>query len=195
MSTRDRILDAAAHVMRSRGLARSTTKEIAKAAGYSEATLYKHFQDKTDLFLAVLAERVPSDLGSLLADPPARAGHDTVRDTLERVAIAAIDFYQQSFPIAASLFSEPALLAAHRAALHERGTGPHHVSRAVAAYLAEEKRLGRVSADCDPGSAAALLLGACLQHAFLGHFVLADQEPPDRVAAALVGTLLNGIVG
>ncbi|HEX4258089.1 MAG TPA: helix-turn-helix domain-containing protein, partial [Streptosporangiaceae bacterium] len=45
--TRDRILDAATHVMRTRGFARTTTKEIARAAGYSEATLYKHFQDKT----------------------------------------------------------------------------------------------------------------------------------------------------
>src|ERR1700760_4013925 len=63
--TRDRILDAAAHVMRTRGFARTTPKEIARAAGYSEATLYKHFTDKTDLFLAVLKERLPS-LGSTL---------------------------------------------------------------------------------------------------------------------------------
>ena len=63
--TRDRILDAAAHVMRTRGFARTTTREIARAAGYSEATLYKHFQDKTDLFLAVLKERLPSLRGTL----------------------------------------------------------------------------------------------------------------------------------
>ncbi|MGH3995405.1 MAG: helix-turn-helix domain-containing protein, partial [Pseudonocardiaceae bacterium] len=37
MSTRDRILDGAAEVMRTRGLANTTTKEIAKAAGLSEA--------------------------------------------------------------------------------------------------------------------------------------------------------------
>ena len=29
--------------------------EIARAAGYSEGTLYKHFESKEDLFLAVLA--------------------------------------------------------------------------------------------------------------------------------------------
>ena len=75
--TRDRILDAAAHVMRTRGFARTTTKEIARAAGYSEATLYKHFQDKTDLFLAVLKERLPSlggTLGALSAGIEADAG-------------------------------------------------------------------------------------------------------------------------
>src|ERR1700723_2853279 len=84
-NTRDRILDAAAHVMRTRGFARTTTKEIARAAGYSEATLYKHFLDKTDLFLAVLKERLPS-LGSTLSalsaaiDADAQADADTQAD-------------------------------------------------------------------------------------------------------------------
>ena len=50
----------ALHVMPTRGLARTTTKEIARAAGYSEATLYKLFDDKFDLFLCVLAERLPT---------------------------------------------------------------------------------------------------------------------------------------
>src|ERR1700733_13336135 len=77
--TRDRILDAAAHVMRTRGFARTTTKEIARAAGYSEATLYKHFLDKTDLFLAVLKERLPS-LGSTLSALSAAIDADNQAD-------------------------------------------------------------------------------------------------------------------
>ncbi len=57
MGTRDVILDAAAGILRERGLANTTTRQIAAAAGYSEATLYKHFADKADLLLAVLRER------------------------------------------------------------------------------------------------------------------------------------------
>src|SRR4051794_40616709 len=60
MNTRDRILDAAAELMRTRGIIRTTTKEIAKAAGFSEATLYKHFRDKEELLLRVLRERMPA---------------------------------------------------------------------------------------------------------------------------------------
>src|SRR5260370_30442781 len=114
------MLDAAAHVMRTRGLARATTKEIAKAAGFSEAALYKHFHDKTEIFLAVLAERTPSKLGPLLASLVSRVGQGTVQATLEEVARAALDFYRQSFPMAAPPFSEPQLLAAHREALRQR---------------------------------------------------------------------------
>ena len=83
--TRDRILDAATHVMRTRGFARTTTKEIARAAGYSEATLYKHFSDKSDLFLAVMHERLPS-LGPVLAEVTADAGQGLLRDRLAAIA-------------------------------------------------------------------------------------------------------------
>jgi AcrR family transcriptional regulator len=59
VTARERFLDGAAEVLRSRGFAAATTKEIASAAGLSEAMLYKVFRDKVDLFLGVLTERLP----------------------------------------------------------------------------------------------------------------------------------------
>lgn len=195
MSTRDRMLDAAAHVMRTRGLARATTKEIAKEAGYSEAALYKHFRDKTDIFLAVLAERVPGTFGALLAHLEHSAGERSVTETLRDVALAALGFYQDTFVMAAAVFSEPHLLAAHRAAVQERGAGPHHVSEAVAKYIASEQNLGHIRADADPRAAANLLLGACFQQAFLNSFAgtTMDDDTRDRTAIALTQTLLSGL--
>ncbi|GAA2347323.1 hypothetical protein GCM10009854_25480 [Saccharopolyspora halophila] len=131
MSTRDRMLDAAARVMRTRGLARAATKEIAKGAGFSEAALYKHFQDKTDLFLGVLPERAPNDLMTLLTALPDRAGTGELRRNLVEVTAVATGFYADTFPIAASLFSEPSLLEAHRNALRERDAGPQLVREAL----------------------------------------------------------------
>jgi AcrR family transcriptional regulator len=199
--TRDRILDAAAHVMRTRGFARTTTKEIARAAGYSEATLYKHFQDKTDLFLAVLKERLPS-LGSTLsalsagidADADTAAG-ETLASRLTATARGAIAFYEASFPISASVFSEPELLTAHHAAVTRQGAGPQYPVEALARYLRLEQGRDRIrpGADCD--AAASLLLGSCFQYAFLRCFA---QLPPDPDAAqahatAIVTTLLAGL--
>ena len=54
---REALLDAAAKIMRDQGYARTRTRHVAQLAGYSEATLYKHFIDKTALMLAVLQER------------------------------------------------------------------------------------------------------------------------------------------
>ncbi|MGS2616062.1 TetR/AcrR family transcriptional regulator [Micromonospora sp. LZ34] len=194
MSTRDRIITAAAEVIRDRGLARATTKEIARAAGYSEAALYKHFRDKTDIFLAVLGERGPTTLSAVLGHLPERVGTEPVETVLHDVVVAAADFYDQGFPMAASLFAEPSLLAAHRTALRERGAGPQAPSRALTAYLTAEQRLGRLEPDIDAATAAGMLLGACLQRAFLSHFTEVEETADvDTFATALVDTLLTGL--
>jgi AcrR family transcriptional regulator len=193
--TRDRILDAATHVMRTRGFARTTTKEIARAAGYSEATLYKHFQDKTDLFLAVLKERLPTVSWMLSPDASQQASPDDLAARLTAFARGAVEFYQASFPISASVFSEPDLLAAHHAAVTSQGAGPHMPVQALARYLRTQQEHGSVrpGADCD--AAASLLLGSCFQYAFLRCFA---QLPPDPEAdaahaGAIVTTLLAGL--
>jgi AcrR family transcriptional regulator len=177
LGTRERIVEAAERVMRERGLARSTTKEIARAAGYSEGTLYKHFESKEDLFLAVLAERLPSFL-VLVEELPARVGRGTVRETLEEVARNALAYYGEIIPMAASIFSEPALLARHREGMRERGAGPRMINEALTAYLDAEERLGRVREDADPEAAAALILGACYQRAFFRSY-LGEDAPTE----------------
>ncbi|HEY2239943.1 MAG TPA: TetR/AcrR family transcriptional regulator [Streptosporangiaceae bacterium] len=193
--TRDRILDAATHVMRTRGFARTTTKEIARAAGYSEATLYKHFQDKTDLFLAVLKERLPTVSWMLSPAAGQQAAPDDLAARLTAFARGAVEFYQASFPISASVFSEPDLLAAHHAAVTSQGAGPHMPVQALARYLRTQQEYGAVRAGADCDAAASLLLGSCFQYAFLRCFA---QRPPDPEAdaahaAAIVTTLLAGL--
>lgn len=191
MNTRDRILDAAARVMRTRGFARSTTKEIAKAAGYSEPMIYKHFASKTALFLAVLHERLPSfgPLARELAEPP---GGRAVRDRLLAIVRAAIALYLDSFPMSASMFAEPGLLAAHRDEAARLDAGPHRPLAAVTEYLRAEQCRGRVAPDADCAAAAGLLLGACFQYAFLRCFEQRRPGQPeiDAYADSLVVTLL-----
>jgi AcrR family transcriptional regulator len=191
--TRERILDAAAQVMGTLGLAKATTKQIARAAGYSEATLYKHFPDKTELLMAVLGERLPPLIGSLTRLPD-QAGQSVVAERLEQVADQAVRFYQHSFPMLASLFAEPALLARHRQALAVVGAGPQRANEALAAYLRAERDLGRINPSVDPDAGAAMLLGACFQRAFFSAF--SGQPIPDaeraRFAASLVTCLLAG---
>lgn len=194
LGTRERIVEAAERVMRERGLARSTTKEIAREAGFSEGALYKHFESKEDLFLSVLAERLPSFV-ALAKELPGRAGKGTVKETLEEVAGTALAFYTEGVPISASVFSEPALLARHGEEVRRKGGGPHRANEAVAAYLRAEQELGRVRANADPQAAAAMLLGACFQRAFLRRFLAEDADPEEerRFAHGVVGTLIPAL--
>ncbi len=192
--TRVRIVDAARDLMGTVGLARTTTKEIARAAGCSEAALYKHFTSKEQLFLTVLTERLPG-LGGLLEALAVDPGGRTVEENLTEVARQAALFYGQTFPIAASLYAEPRLKARHDAAMRELGAGPHKPIEGLAAYLRAEQRQGRVAPDADPQAAAALLLGACVQRAF-AYEATPEGEPPqplDVFARALAHTLMRGL--
>jgi AcrR family transcriptional regulator len=192
--TRARILDAAHELMLTIGLARATTKEIAKAAGCSEAALYKYFASKEELFVSVLKERLPKLtplLDGLVTDP----GKRSVEENLTEIAREAALFYAQSFPIAASLYAEPKLKQRHDAALRELGRGPHTPIRSLDAYLRAERDAGRIRAGADTYAAASLLLGACAQRAF-AYDMTEDGKPPqplDEFAAGIARTLLSGI--
>ena len=192
--TRGRILDAAADVMSRRGLPGATTKEIARVAGCSEALLYKHFRDKEDLFLAVLTERLPSFV-AVVKELPRRAGERTVAELLTEVVERAVPFFAEGMPIIGSLIPREDLAARNRDWMLERGAGPQRANEGVAAYLRAEQELGRVSADVDPDAAAALLLGACFQRAFLVRLMGEDALalPGARFAPAVVAAALRGL--
>lgn len=200
-TTREEILDAAHRVMVERGLANATTKEIARAAGYSEATLYKHFEGKLQLFVAVLGERLPG-FGATVADLYGRAGEGDLVANLAAIARSAIDFYRSSFPLAVSLFAEPELLKAHAAALAAYdNVGPEQPNLGVAAYFRAEQEIGRIPAEVDVDAAAATLVGACFQHAFFLHFrtaasdatrtsdAAAGEDAAERLAATVARAL------
>jgi AcrR family transcriptional regulator len=193
-ATRDYILDAAVQVMHTLGLANTTTREIAQAAGLSEAALYKHFDDKTDLFLCVLRERLP-DLFSALRDLPNRVGQRTVRANLEDLTRVALAFYRESAPFAASLFSRPELLARYQEHMRASGGGPHRARDLLAEYLRAEQRTGRVAAEANAQVAAMLLLGACLQRAFLGSFAgsAESQEDDERFVKDTVKFVMRAL--
>lgn len=195
MTTRDRILDAAEQVLRSDGLARTTTRKIAAAAGFSEATIYKHFTSKEDVFVAVLGERLPAFMALMTASRQP-TGSRPIRETLIEIVAAGLAFYEASIPIAGSVLGDPDLLARHSRAMQEQGAGPHRPIEALATLLGRERDAGSLREDMNVGAAAALLLGACFQQAFLSRFT--GDEPMSaearrNAAVTLVGTLWEGL--
>ncbi|MFF0642765.1 TetR/AcrR family transcriptional regulator [Streptomyces tendae] len=190
---RERILDAAHELMRTVGLTRATTKEIARVAGCSEAALYKHFASKEELFIRVLSERLPR-LTPLLRGLATEPGGASLEENLTEIARQAVLFYEQSFPIAASLYAQTQLKRRHDEAMRELGTGPHLPIEGLDAYLRAEQAAGRVRADADTFAAASLLLGACAQRAFAYDATPNGARPPvDAFAHRLSRTLLAGL--
>ena len=61
MAARDRgnaILDASVALFARQGFAATTTRQVARAAGVSEALVFKHFPDKKALYRAILEARI-----------------------------------------------------------------------------------------------------------------------------------------
>jgi len=72
VARRQSILDAALPLFAQKGFAATTTKEIAQAAGVSEALIFKHFPTKTSLYEAIFLTCIDDDpeYSRLLSLPP-----------------------------------------------------------------------------------------------------------------------------
>jgi len=88
-ATREALLDAALHVFRERGVARTTLAEIAAAAGVTRGAVYWHFRDKTDIFTA-MCDRVQLPMEATLAQA-GESRHDDPLAALRDVALSALE--------------------------------------------------------------------------------------------------------
>lgn len=190
--TRQRILDAALHLIETGGLVRLTTKEIAKAAGCAEGTLFKHFKRKEDLCLAVVLENSPKFRETIARK---NAGKGSLRKNLEGVALAAIGFSEKLIPLGVTLLGDAELLARHRQVMRKSERGPKDAFELIATYIEGEQRLGRIDARAKPISVAALLFGPCFHWVFVRQAMGKNFLPMNdrEFVADLVATLLNGL--
>jgi AcrR family transcriptional regulator len=189
---RDRILEAAEQIVREKGAANATTREIARAAGCAEGSIYVHFQNKEELLVALVIERRPEF--PRLLELPGFAGTATVRENLEEFLTQLVTLLEEALPLITSLLGDPALLARHTGLLRERQAGSYEVLEALRAYLRAERRGGRIDTSVDPAFSAGLLLAAC-RGFVLSTRVLGDVEPSSarRFARRLVHALLPGL--
>ncbi len=192
MKTRQNILEATERVIQSKGLARTTTKEIAREAGCAEGTLYKHFHDKEDIFLTVIQEHLPD---FVLKVSEEIAGKRSLNANLQDIVLAAIRYYKQLIPLSVSLFADSELIERHRKWMQEQNAGPQRIFERVTAYIEAEQRLGRIADSLDAFSVAALLLGPCHQYAYLRYFMGMDPFPVTdaQFVVDVVATLMKGL--
>lgn len=85
--TRDQILDAAEHVFQRRGVSRTSLQEIALEAGLTRGAIYWHFQNKADVFDAMLQRVTLPMQASFNREPDAEAA-DPLQHLRRNVATA-----------------------------------------------------------------------------------------------------------
>jgi len=191
--TRHKILDAAEKLILLKGLARVTTKEIARETGLSEGALYRHFDHKEEIFFAVMSKYLPALFDAFQTH---QAGTGTISENLASIAQAIMHYYEQLIPMSASFLADTELLAQYREAIQSIHGGPQHVFTRVATYIEEEQHLGRIGQQTPALSVAILLLGPCFQRVFIvqlqGHdpFHKTDQQFAEELVQGLAASLL-----
>lgn len=186
-ATRAKLIDATLAVVRDVGYAHASTRAIAEAAGVAEGTIYRHFPDKAHLFFAAALESNAPAM-AWVAGLPARAGQGTVESNLTEALRRLAALQERIMPLELAMLADPELAAQRQRALAASDGPPPGPPEAIAAYLAAERRLGRIRADVDPVEAAIVLLAA------LFGLALTPGRPPVALEPDRVGTVVRLLV-
>jgi AcrR family transcriptional regulator len=181
----DDVLRVARDLFRTRGHT-TTTREIAEAAGISEAVLYQRFGSKDDLFFAAMHPRGP-DVEELLgpADPPEDA-HLYLRTVVVRLG----KYFAEVIPLALRVMTHPSFDPATLA--RTQPGGPALLRDGLAERLASLARRRRLEA---PSAAVAARLLVSLAHDWaLGAVFVAGSAPHrERQLKEMVDVVWDGL--
>jgi TetR/AcrR family transcriptional regulator len=186
------VLEAALAVFSKKGYGGATTREIAVAAGVTEAIIFRHFPNKLELYRAVMDLRCG---GSMQAWLDQVRGHMALNDdaaVLRTVAAGALDCYRNSLDHERLLLF--AALEGHEAGLAHNREFVTPIVEELTAYLLRRHKEGAIR-ECRPEFVLVALAGAAnyygMQTGMFGHPPL--ELPDDEVIDAIVRLVLNGL--
>src|SRR5262245_56014903 len=152
--TDDEVLRIARDIFRAQGHT-ATTREIAKAAGISEAILYQRFGSKNELFFAAMHPRGP-DLEQLLGPTDPREDAHTY---LHTVVVRLGEHFAEVIPLVLHVMMHPSFDPA--VLTRARPGGPAVITEALAERLAALAGRGELAM---PSAAVTARLLASLAH-------------------------------
>ena len=171
-------------MIRERGIARLTAREVAGLAGVSEASVFYHYKDRAGLLEAVFEEGLRSLRA--LAEGGVQPGTDP-REVLTLYGRTLEAFLDQALPMIAAAQSDTELRESMAAYMSEHDLGPHRGVRAIGDYFAAEQASGRIRDDVDPHAVAMRFIGACYTRASQRQMPLPSVEVPplERIIDAI----------
>jgi AcrR family transcriptional regulator len=191
---RQQILLVAMRLFSQRGFSGTTTREIAHAAGVSEAMVFRHFATKDELYRAILDHKACTggiEPRSLLAEAMARKDDRAVFETLAR---ALMQHHEQDTEFM-RLLSHAALEEHQLVDLFwERNV--RQLYELLGGYIRERQRDGALRA-VEPAVVVRAFLGMIIHHSL--NNTLWDKRrrlldiPNERAAREFTDILLGGV--
>ncbi len=191
---RQNIICATERLLQSHGLARLTTREIAREAGVADGLIYHHFKDKAELIHEVVATRM-REAENILQSLPLQVGLRTLSKNLADVLRVIYQSHYETAPVACSIFADHRLRARMQEIINERDVGPQRAIEGLTIYLAAEQRMGRVGQSVIPQNAAKCLWMISVQMAMYDHFMghELDAARIRREINQIVQTMIAGL--
>jgi AcrR family transcriptional regulator len=158
------------------GLAQLTTREVARRAGVSEASVFYHFGDK----IGLLHQAMLTGLEPLKAiDPDVLAGdvERPLAETLAEIATGLEAFFDRAMPVLSTVQADADLRAAFAQRLIRGDNGPHRGVQLLDKHLTGMKQRGQVDAGADGQAAALMLVGACFLRSWQRHLAGQQRKP------------------
>ncbi len=181
------IIEAAMDIIRHQGVAKLTTRSLARAVGIAQPTLFLHFGSKSHV-LVELVDTIQARLQKEMAG--LNLGALSPLERLKAIIRAHLNFIQRQPGIPRLLFSEE--LQSGDPVFRERMNElVRFFLQFIAGLIAAAQAQGQIRPDVHPEQSACLLIAAVQGLAFRwilsdNRFVLAEQ------ADALIATLIEG---
>jgi AcrR family transcriptional regulator len=181
---REAILAAAWDLISEAGLATLTTREVARRAGVSEASVFYHFGDKAGLLEQVVLTGLAP-----LKEPGPGPGGESLAGTLGRLATALEAFFDHAMPVLAAVQSDASLRRSFVRRLVDGDLGPHRGVQMLSQQLTLLSADGLADSGVDPGAASLLLIGACFLRCWERQMTGAQRAPTLPALPDVVHTL------
>jgi AcrR family transcriptional regulator len=178
---REEILRATRELLRERGMAKLTTREVAMRAGVSEGSVFYHFEDRFGLLRAVFE----GSLSPLHLD----LQEDDLRTAVTQMSAGIETFLNASLDVMMAAQSDSTLRDALHAFMLERDYGPHRGIATISAYLTARQKAGVVRADVNPAVIATMIVNDAFQRAAVPKLIGNRKGIQSR--AAFVDTLMT----
>jgi AcrR family transcriptional regulator len=181
----DDVLGVARRVFRERGHS-ATTREVAEAAGISEAVLYQRFSSKDDLFFAAMHPRGP-DIEELLGpeDPP-----DDALAYVRAVVVRIGKYFAEVIPVALRIMTHPSF--DHGALARAQPTGAAVLKEGLTVRLASLAGRKRIAKRTE-SAAARLLVSLAHDWALGGVLSPGSRSNRDRALKEMVDIVWQGL--
>lgn len=189
---RRQLLDTALDFFSRKGFQGATTKEIAAAAGVTEAIIFRHFASKQDLYTAVLDYHHESgETAALLSRWNAFMDVNDDEGLFRSIISSVIEGYRRDARVKRALLF--AALEGHETGLELHRQRSMPVFELICQYVARRQSEGAIRAG-DPAAMAAAAFTMAAHYAMLTEFFgFRTQATDEQIAESFLQIILHGI--